>query len=144
MVNTRIVSRYADNPPADENADLAIPGGPLYPASEVQTLLAQGGGQAISAWTRKSKNDLQKYSLDLEQVCTLLEEALRNGRYKGAQWCVQRPDGPWAACDAYQLVRDEWIENAHKFMRMEYYIKFALSKTGQVLLLVSCHLSGDR
>jgi len=35
----------------------------------------------------------------------------------------------------------EWVATASKEMGVEYFVKFAVGKTGQLLLLVSCHLS---
>ncbi len=82
--------------------------------------------------------------LDADDLHELLEMALRAGRFRGTEWCVQRPDGPWAACDAYVVVRREWVPNAHREMDMEYYIKFAMAKTRTVLLVISCHPPEDR
>ncbi|WP_291820171.1 hypothetical protein [Marinobacter sp.] len=96
------------------------------------------------AWTRKCKDDLQKYTLDAADTVELLTEALQHGRYRDLEWCEQRPTGPRAACDAYTLARKEWIPYAHKEFPIEYYIKFAIAKTGTVILLVSCHLPEDR
>ena len=90
-------------------------------------------------WTKDCKNDLQKHTLDISDARQLVHEAITSGQYLNSQWCVQKPTGPWAACDGYRLFRDEWIEYAHKYMRIEYYIKFAIGKTGKLLLLVSCH-----
>ena len=126
-----------------KGADRKIAGGPLYPTGEVLALLEREQEQGIRLWTRKCTSDAQKYELDLQDLSVLLEEAVCHGRFKGSEWCEQRPSGPWAACDAYQLFRDEWIENARKSMRVEYYLKFAMARTGQLLLLVSCHLSED-
>lgn len=144
MVNKTIVSRFTGDLPLDEGACRKIADGPLYPAGEVLALLDREREQAIELWTRKCKSDVQKYGLNLDDLYGLLDEALRNGSYRGSEWCVQRPNGPWAACDAYRLFRNEWIENARKFMKMEYYLKFAMARSGQLLLLVSCHLSEDR
>ncbi|MCF7990496.1 MAG: hypothetical protein K9M02_08645 [Thiohalocapsa sp.] len=119
-------------------------GGPLYPVDEVLALLKGAQGQAINLWTRKCILDAQKYGLDLQDLAVLLEEAVQHGRFRGSEWCVQKPRGPWAACDAYQLFRSEWIANARRSMRVEYYLKFSMAQTGQLLLLVSCHLSEDR
>ena len=55
-----------------------------------------------------------------------------------------KPSGPWAACDAYQLWHNEWVQAAYKEMCFEYYIKFAIGKSGKLLLLVSCHEPQDR
>lgn len=144
MVNTRIVSRYSGKLPLGEGVSRKIPGGPLYPPSEVLALLADSGSQAVHAWTDKCNRDIQKWSLDAEDLCELIEIAVRSGRFRGAEWCEQRPNGPWAACDAYSLVRREWMAFAHREMDMEYYIKFAVAKTGTVLLVVSCHPPEDR
>ena len=74
----------------------------------------------------------------------LIKLAVNRGRFIGAEWCQQNPDGPWAACDSYSVIRREWIDAAYKEMDMEYYIKFAIGKSGRILLLVSCHPSEDR
>jgi hypothetical protein len=121
-----------------------IPGGPLYPAAEVLALLEQEREQGIQLWTRKCTSDAQRLGLDLEDLRALLEQALGSGHFKGSEGCRQGANGPWAACDAYQLLRNEWIDNAHKDMTVEYYLKFAVARTGRVLLLVSCHLSENR
>ncbi|MYA66563.1 MAG: hypothetical protein F4X09_04575 [Gammaproteobacteria bacterium] len=67
--------------------------------------------------------------------------AVSNGQFRGAEWCVQRDEGPWAACDAYTVIRQEWIAKAQKEMPFEYYVKFAIARTGSKVLLASCHLS---
>ena len=144
MVNDTIVSRYTGKLPLKTGASRKIPGGPLYPAGEVRALLKDLGGQAVYAWTDKCSRDMQKWALEADDLCELLGIALQTGRFRGAEWCVQRPNGPWAACDAYSLVRWEWVEYAQREMDMEYYIKFAIAKTGKVLLVVSCHPSEDR
>jgi hypothetical protein len=144
MVNTKIGSRFTGSLPVEKGADRTIPGGPLYPAHEILELLASGGSQVITTWTQKCVADVQKWSLDTDDLFQLLELAVRNGRFRGAEWCAQKPNGPWAACDAYSVIRMEWIATAHKEMNMEYYIKFAIGKTGKILLLVSCHPSENR
>jgi len=144
MVNKTIVSRFTGDLPLDEGACRKIAGGPLYPADEVLALLTESGAQAVRAWTNKCQRDMQKWSLDTDDLCELMEIAVRLGRFHGAEWCVQRPNGPWAACDAYSLVRREWIVYAHREMDLEYYIKFAIAKRGKLLLLVSCHPTEDR
>lgn len=144
MVNKTIVSRFTGDLPHDEGACRKIADGPLYPADEVLALLAEAGVQAVRSWTNKCQRDMQKWSLDTDDLCELIEIALRSGRFLGAEWCVQHPNGPWAACDAYSLVRREWIAYARREMDMEYYIKFAIAKTGKLLLVVSCHPPEDR
>ena len=144
MVSVKIVSRYNENPPSTERTDLKIPSGPLYPAEEVIALLESRGSAGVSLWTRKCINDLQKYEWDTEDAAELITTALQHGRFIGAEWCTQKEDGPWVAADAYAVSRREWVAYAHREMNIEYYVKFAISKTGQILLLISCHLSENR
>ena len=138
-----IVSRYTGSPPLGETASRTIPGGPLYPVGEVLELLEKEGAQII-AWTNKCQRDIQKWELDLDDLCQLIELAVSSGRFRGSEWCVQHSNGPWAACDAYSLVRREWIKYARKEVTTEYYIKFAIAKTGELLILASCHPPEDR
>ena len=142
MVNNVVnVSAYQGQPPANSAGGRTyIPGGPLYLPKDVLALLDIGESHTI-LWTRKCTNDVGGLAYDIREVQVLLKEAITRGRYVNSEWCVQKPTGPWAACDAYRLSRDEWIDRAHKKMRIEYYVKFAIGKTGKVLLLVSCHLS---
>lgn len=142
MVNNAInVSAYSGEVPLGGSSEtIYIEGGPLYEVDKVLQLLAEGDEKTIP-WTRKCISDLQKWSLDKEDARQILKEAITQGRYLNSQWCVQKPTGPWAACDGYKLVRNEWVDYAHKEMRFEYYVKLAVGKTGRILLLVSCHLS---
>ncbi len=144
MVNKTIVSRYQAALPPSAGANRTIRAGPLYPAADVMTLLTIEGSGAVRAWTRKASADLQKLSLDADDLVELIKDALTQGRYRRSEWCIQRPNGPWAACDAYSLERREWNQYAHKELPVEYYVKFAIAKTGKVLLLASCHLPENR
>jgi hypothetical protein len=144
MVNTINLSSYPGSPPLSENADRKISGGsPLYGKQLVNTLLNQGES-VIRPWTRKCISDLKKYSFDNSDVVDLLQCVLATGVFKGAEWCVAKPGGAWAACDSYQVLRGEWVEYAHKNMQVEYYVKFAVGKQGHLSLMVSCHLSENR
>lgn len=134
------VSAYSGRFPSPDSTDLIIHDGPLYDSKQVLSLLNKGDNNTIP-WTRRCKADLQRMSFDIADARALIKDALRSGQYLNSQWCEQKPSGPWAACDAYRLVRDEWNEYAHKEFRIEYYVKFAIGKTGKILLLISCHLS---
>ena len=142
MVNNQVnLSAYSELPPAQANGNTVyIKSGPLYDVKQVLAILTEGDKKTIP-WTRKCVADLQKYSLNTEDARQIVKEAITQGTYINSQWCVQKPTGPWAACDGYKLVRNEWVDHAYKEMRFEYYVKFAIGKTGKILLLVSCHLS---
>lgn len=142
MVNNAMnVSAYAGVPPAETgDSRNYISGGPLYSVKDVLALL-DVGEKSTTLWTRQCTNDVQQLALDITGLQQLIREAVTRGHYVNSEWCVQKPTGPWAACDGYRLSREEWVEYAHKEMRYEYYVKFAISKTGKLVLLVSCHLS---
>jgi hypothetical protein len=145
MVNTMNVSKYSDAPPPEgvDNAARKIKGGPLYSKEEILPLLANDGS-AVIAWTNKCKADLQKESLDVTDVAQYIRVCLRSGTFKGSEWCKQKPTGPWAACDAYQIFVNKWLDTARREMEFEYYVKFAIAKTGKLLLTVSCHGPEER
>ena len=137
------VSAYTGTPPESDTDERCIEGGPLYGKDEVLAVLAQGEG-GLLPWTRKCVMDMENLTFDNLNAIELIEDALKGGRFRNSEWCVQNPSGPWAACDAYELVRKEWVQAAHKEMPFDYFVKFAIGKTGKILLLVSCHPSQDR
>ncbi|WP_341936548.1 hypothetical protein [Marinimicrobium sp. C2-29] len=148
MVNNPInISAYSEPAPdhlQEYGADRGIAGGPLYDPARVLELL-QDDGRSIQPWTRKCVKDMRdKLCLDHEGVAELVREAVTRGRYLNSQWCRGNKDHIWAACDAYVLCRGEYMVYAHKFMEIEYYLKFAINKSGKFLLLVSSHNPEDR
>ena len=56
-----------------------------------------------------------------------------------SEWC-ENGKGGIAACDAYTVYRVEEIPITGKQESFEYFLKFAIGKTGVVVLLVSCHI----
>lgn len=140
MVNNdpRNISRFPQSVPdaAVRGANRDIASTPIYDQEEVLSLAR---AENAMFWTRGARRDAAKWSLDTSNVAELIATALQGGRFQGAQWCQQSPDGPWAACDAWSVTRSEWIENAGKYMEITYYLKFAISRTGTVLLMVSNH-----
>lgn len=144
MVNNLInISRHDGALPAASDSR-NIRGGALYPIADVRQLLATDG-QNVTLWTESSRTDAQRLCLTTEYVAELVRLALSRGTYKGSEWCEQgtRP-GPVAACDVYTVTRMEWNQYAFKELPCEYYLKFAISKTGKLLLIVSCHESRNR
>jgi hypothetical protein len=138
MVRKINVSRHSGTPPQREGEDRKIAGGPLYPPDEVLALLANGA-VTLRPWTNGCIKDMQKWGFDIQDALELMQQAVSQGQFLGAEWCEQKPSGPWAACDAYRFQRLEWIAYARKDFRVEYYIKFAIAKTGLLVLMVSCH-----
>lgn len=132
MVNSLIVSEYSGGPPPGDR--VKIGGGPLYALERVQGLAVQPGGLLL--WTRKCSRDVANLTWDADDVASVIS-ALKSSDYKDSEWCDNGK--AWAACDAYTFRRREWIETAHKAMTVEYFLKFAIGKTGALVLMVSCH-----
>ncbi len=135
MVPFKNLSAFDGIPPEDgENRKIAR--GPLYSLADVQALTLQA--ETLNLWTRRCIQDVAKLGFDTDDVGGLIRE-LSEQDYRDSEWCDNGKS--WAACDAYTLKRLEFIENAGKYFRIEYFLKFALSKTGKLLLIVSCHTS---
>lgn len=134
MVILKNLSAYPGEPPR-EGDHRKIPGGPLYPLSEVQVLASQSG--ALNLWTLRCRNTAAGQGLDTGDVGTLIGE-LTERDYRDSEWC-ENGRGACAACDAYSLRRLEFMEKVGKSFTVEYFLKFAVAKTGQLLLIVSCH-----
>lgn len=141
-VNRVNVGRYQDTPAphiSNENDRVKISTkGPLYPAAEVLVLLER---EQLNLWTRKCQRDVTyNLNLDIAGAAEIVRDALTHGQYIDSEWCVQNPSGPIAACDAYKLKTRYFNEAAKKELSCEYYVKFAIAKSGKLLLLVSCHV----
>lgn len=145
MVSIKIVSRFTGPPlPSVRSGVRDIAGDkPLYSAQEVNDVLNLGES-AIVPWTRKCISDLKKYEFEKADVIRLIRLALSEGEFKGSEWCNEKTGGAWAACDSYRLFEKSWVAAASKEMLFEYYVKFAIGKSGKVILTISCHLSEDR
>lgn len=134
MVTFINLSSYPGEPPKLGNTR-KISVGPLYGLSEVQALTHRAS--AVSLWTQKCRRDVANLGFDTADVGELIRE-LTDQDYRDSEWC-ENGRNAWAACDAYTLCRPEFLEKVGKSLPMEYYLKFALSKTGTLLLMVSCH-----
>lgn len=133
MVNFIIVSEYSGGPtPGDR---VKIDGGPLYSLERVQGLVS--APVQLRLWTKRCRVKVQELGWDAEDVAELVQ-CLSLHDYKDSEWC-ENGKGAWAACDAYAIRRREWVEAARKEMTVEYFLKFAIGKTGALVLMVSCH-----
>ena len=149
MVNTlKNISAYQGEPPENLEPRI-IESGPLY--SRAKVLAALRLGRTPSPFTKKCVRDLERFSLDLEKdVPDLIREALTSGTFLGSEWCQGKSPKLVVACDAYRLLRNEWVPYARKEMLFEYYVKYALKRPKdensepELILIVSCHLSEDR
>jgi hypothetical protein len=135
MVSFNIVSEYSGF--LEPVGGKKIPGGPLYDLSRIQRIAGDDGG-GILLWTRRCINDVASLKWDMGNVAELLGELRQDAHYKDSEWC-ENGKGAWAASDAYVITRPEWVPTAKKTMSITYFVKFAIAKTGTVVLTVSCH-----
>ena len=137
-----IVSRFDNQNDPHAKASRAITGGPLYPRDEILDLVRNHVN--VTPVTEKAIKDVQNLCLDNPGLLDLLADCVTSGRFIGSEWCEIGSSGALAACDAYHLCRREWNQYAHKELPVEYYVKFCIGKTGQVVLLISCHPPEDK
>jgi hypothetical protein len=137
VINNRAnVSRFEGQVPSCETQQCRkIRRGPIYDKDEV-ILLCEA--RKIQLWTKGAIVDTQKWELDTDDIAEMIIYAMRRGRFRCSEWCIQKADGPWAACDVYTFT---WSK-LNRFGAIGYYLKFAISKTGQMLLTVSIHPEG--
>lgn len=139
MVKIFILSQYSTSPPTELGGGrIKIDGGPLYDLATVKQLVEDP--DCINLFTRTCIGEVRKlFDSDTEQVAALIQ-ALDQQDYIDSEWCENGKTGV-AACDAYRIRRAEVVAATGKPMTTEYFLKFAIGKTGQLVLLVSCHLS---
>ena len=135
MVTFIVVSEYSQDPP-DGLGRVKIADGPLYDLARIQALIEDESN--LLAWTPKCRSDVHKYfSGDLAEVADLIER-LKPSDYRDSEWC-ENGKGSIAACDAYTVRRTEDVPATGKRATFGYFLKFAIAKTGALVLVVSCH-----
>jgi hypothetical protein len=136
MASLAVVSAYSADPP-DDAARVKIRGGPIYDLNTIRELATRTS--AIVAWTAKCRRDIRAlFSNEWCALSTLLG-SLEPCHYLHSEWC-ENGGGSVAACDAYGIERGETTQ-AGREVCVSYFVKFAISRTGGLILLVSCHLS---
>ncbi|MGI2137920.1 hypothetical protein [Shewanella baltica] len=140
MVSSSIASQYSGAlPTSEKNRKIVGQTKPLYSKEDILNILSSS---SVVAWSRGCIEDMQKWEFDQDDIDILTATAVECGKYLGSEWCQPKPEGPWAACDAYRLIRTEWNQHAFKEIDCVYYIKVAIGKTGRIILLASCHPDG--
>lgn len=139
MVRRLVLSEYTSALPDDPaRAKIATEQArPLYELDRVKALVQDEARLAL--WTRKCRRDVRElFDNDLTEVAALIR-SLQPSDYLDSEWCANGQDA-WAACDAYRIRRKEAASRPGASITVEYFLKFAIGKTGQLLLLVSCHV----
>ena len=112
--------------------------GPLYDLKRV-CALAQDEDK-VQALTRNCRKDVDKFfDGDYGEVAALIQ-AVKAGDYIDSEWC-ENGSGAIAACDAYSVRTAEVLRATGKLVTFEYFLKFAIGKAGNLVLVVSCHTS---
>jgi len=136
MVNKFIVSEYSSRPPT-ESGRVKIAGGPLYDLARVQNIVEDEN--RLFTWTEKCRKDVFKlFDDDLTGLAGLIQ-CLKPSDYIDSEWC-ENGRNAIAACDAYSIRRMEVIPATGRLMPVGYFLKFAIGKTGTLVLMVSCHV----
>lgn len=138
--NKTNVSRFEGQVPCCETQQCRkIRRGPIYDKGDVLLLCE---AHNIQLWTRGSIVDAQKWNLDMDDISEMIIHAMHRGVFRCSEWCVQKANGPWVACDVYTFTWSNLDEFGSKGIPIGYYLKFAISKTGQMLFTVSIHPEG--
>ncbi len=135
MVNFMVISEYSGGPDPGDRVKIGIV--PLYPLERVRALA--NDPQQVRLWTRRAAKDVLNLDWSEGDVAEFLAE-LQPHQYIDSEWCTNG-SGVWAACDAYEVKRREPVKTANKEMNVVYFVKFAIGKTGSLVLVVSCHVS---
>ncbi|ESK41233.1 hypothetical protein P256_00222 [Acinetobacter nectaris CIP 110549] len=134
---SKVLSKYGGTPPSGDNRKIKTLA-PINPKDEVLSILKKSLPKTM---TRKSIVDLQHLSFDLEDLKGLIKEALEKGKYRDSEWCQSKSESPWFACDSYELKKNEYVDAAQKEFEMNYFLKFCIHKSGDIVCTFSCHLS---
>jgi len=134
MVSLNNISAYDAQPPQKKGRN-KISGGPLYSLEKVKEK-----SEKVKFITQKCIKDVQNLGFGEEEVSQLLNQ-LREADYIDSEWCQCGKAGTcYAACDAYRASQYEYNAEKFKSEKHEYYLKFALKKSGDLVLIVSCHI----
>lgn len=135
----KVLSKYGESPPADGSSDRKIvTSTPINPIDEVIEALDQNPPKPM---TKRGVANLQQMRFDLDDLKELVRDAVSYGRYRDSEWCEFSETSPWFACDSYEIKRREYIENAHKYLEVCYFVKFCIHKSGSLICTFSCHFS---
>jgi hypothetical protein len=134
MVNFFVVSEYILTTPSKGGGE-KIPNGPLYELNRVHSIIDLGTG--LTLWTKGAVSNVRDLGWDNSDVIKLILR-LRGKHYIDSEWC-DNGKGALAACDAYSIKIEEWNVVTQKNMLIEYYIKFAINKLGNMIMTISCH-----
>lgn len=135
-------------PPSQDVESSRAIGGPLWQLGEIHAIaklqLQQGHG--LVPITDSCLLDLQKLSFERDDVAQLILQ-LNHGHYDKSLWCLTspragvqlRPEKLWYPCDAYTISRREQVL-AGSTINVDYYLKFCMTSSRKLVLLLSVHL----
>lgn len=137
----KICSRYktgAPKEPLRDGEERIIEGGPLYP-----NLLAELARCQVNSVTHKTNDFLALHRVDLGDVRTCVELALKGGRYINSQWCNGNAPKGLFACDAYVVPAQLYIPHERCECTVMLYVKVCLLDSGNTVAVISLHESTE-
>jgi len=134
MVAFKNISAYSA--PAPNAGGVKIGLVPLYSLPDVKA----AARKRVNLWAKDCIEDVRLLGLDEMGVASLICR-LSPSDYRDSEWCCNGNNKVIAACDSYVLKAREYCEVAFKYIDVEYFIKFALKKNGDLVIVASCHLS---
>lgn len=136
MVN-KVNSRYNASPPADalrDNEERVIGHNALYP-----DMLDKLDSCSVHPATKRTLDMMQAHLIDLGNLRTWVELALREGIYENSQWCRgNAPDGVYA-CDAYVVHGMLYKPAERQEVMCKMYVKVCITKSNQTVAVLSLH-----
>lgn len=149
MVSNRILSRYQGPPPPPDDGDGERCLGksqPLHSAEEVAAVLKASPSPHFGS--RRCEEGWQELMETLEaqdepmSFTQFILDAMRSGRWRQAVWC-QNNKGFWFAADVwlYEFPYGRYVGRVWKEFVVTYYLKFAITKAGLSVYMLSCHPS---
>ncbi len=109
--------------------------GPIYKLADAKKLAQLGKVSVVGKYAR---NDISDLNWDDTDIATLFD-ALENRHYKNSH-SYKLSDAHTNDCDAYVIHFDYKTMQENKYSQ-DFYVKFAISPSGTLLLIFSCHYS---
>ncbi|HIH5777414.1 TPA: hypothetical protein ACYSI4_002166 [Citrobacter werkmanii] len=135
----KVYSKYKTGAPKDAlkaDEERIISNGPLYPG-----LLSLLDSCQVTPVTHKTNEFLAIHRIELGEVRTYVELALKSGRYINSQWCMGNAPKGIFACDAYVVPAKLYIPSERSECLVTMYVKVCILDSGNTVAVISLHES---
>lgn len=133
----------------DDQIHTRLIDGKIWDLLSIRQLAQQvlhGDASSLKAITKDCRSDMQRLQMDDKYAARLLLLLNESDHYINSRWChtgasvPTRPALGWVPCDAYKINVEDDYDNGET-LTITYYIKFCLSPSGSMVLLISLHES---